>query len=285
MGAIYYLNGAYLSEEDAKIHVTDLGVLRGFGVFDYLRTYAGKPFHLWDHLLRLKYSADQIGLHIPNSLEEIEKIIYTLLEKNGFKESGVKIVVTGGFSPDQMMPEQNSSLMVLIYPFKPFPDHFYEKGIKVISTPLARLIPSAKTTQYIPAIMAMKKARQQDAYEALYLNSKEEILEATTSNFFVIKDGKILTPASDEILFGITRAVILKLEPRCEIRPIFYRDLVEVDEAFLAASNKEIMPVVQVDGIKIGTGRVGPQTKKVIERFREYAYRGPWGTLEIDRYA
>lgn len=284
MGSVYYLNGAYLHEDDAKIHVTDLGILRGYGVFDYLRTYQGKPFHLRDHLLRLKYSADQIGLHLPASLEEIEKIVFVLLKKNGFKESSIKIVVTGGFSPDQMMPEQNSSLMVLVYSFKPFPDHFYKKGIKAISTPLIRVVPTAKTTHYVSAIMALKKAREQDAVEALYLNSKGEILEATTSNFFAIKDGKLMTPASDEILFGITREVILKLEPACEVGPILYRDLREMDEAFIAASNKEIMPIIQVDGVKIGTGEVGPKTMKIMGQFQDYAHQGLWENLEISRH-
>ncbi len=267
--AIYYVNGEYLDEGSAKIPVSDLGIVRGLAVFDYLRTYEGHPFHLEDHLLRLKYSAQEIGLALPCSLKEIGEIVVTLLKKNGFKESSVKIILTGGSSCDGLMPEGKPSLMVLVSPLKAPPKSLYIAGIKAITTPLARPVPCAKTTHYISAIIALKKARDLGCLEAIYISSKGEILEGTTSNFFGVKNGKLITPAAGEILLGITREVILRLCP-CEARPILYEELKELDEAFFTSSNREILPVVQIDGIKIGSGKVGPMTQDISRLFREY---------------
>ncbi|HEY5259253.1 MAG TPA: aminotransferase class IV, partial [Rhabdochlamydiaceae bacterium] len=153
-----YVNGHFVQESEAKISVLDLGLLRGFGVFDYLRTYHGKPFHLKEHLERLSYSAEQIGLHLPYALSEVEGIIVQLLEKNGYPESSIKIVLTGGVSADQLFPDQKSSLIILVYPLKPFPESCYTQGIKVTTTTLARSIPTSKTLQYTPAIIALQQA-------------------------------------------------------------------------------------------------------------------------------
>lgn len=263
-----YLNGTYLRDEEAKIPVSDLGLVRGYGVFDYLRTYNGQPFRLWDHLLRLKSSAEQIGLHVPNTLEEIQKIVEELLEKNGYKESSIKIIVTGGISADQLLPEKKSSLIIMVYPFKAFPKEHYNKGIKIISTRNLRPFPAAKTTNYIAAIFALQQAREKGAQDALYVNAQEQILETTTSNFFGFKDGVLITSASDEILLGITREVVLSLALfPIEIRPILYSE--KLDEAFITSSNKEIVPVVQIDEMIIGKGVVGENTKKVMSSFQD----------------
>jgi len=282
MDGICYLNGSYVKEDEAKLPISDLGVLRGYGIFDYLRTYHGKPFYLHDHLLRLQYSAHQIGLHVPESLEEVEKIILKLLYENNYPESSIKIIVTGGFSSDHMMPEKQSTLLILVYPFKPFPKHLYENGIHVITSELFRPIPFAKTTHYIPAIMSLHRAREKGAYDALYLNSNREILEATTSNFFAFKDGVLITPASEDILFGITREVILKIAPcKIETRPIHYNEIGSLDEAFVCSSNREIMPISQIDGVPF---KLGEETHALMKLFQKYAYEGKWDPLKIERY-
>lgn len=282
MDRICYLNGSYVKEAEAKIPISDLGVLRGYGIFDYLRTYLGKPFHLGDHLLRLKYSADQIGLDVPESLEKIEEIISKLLQENHSPESSIKIVVTGGFSSDHMMPENQPTLLILAYPFKPFPKHLYENGIQVITSELLRLTPSAKTTHYTSAIMSLRKAHKKGAYDALYLNRNQEILEATTSNFFAFKDGVLITPASEEILFGITREIVLKIAPfKIETRPIHYNEIGSLDEAFVCSTNREIMPISQIDGASL---KLGENTRALMEVFQDYICSGKWDPLVIERY-
>lgn len=283
-----YINGNYVSDDEGKISVLDLGLVRGYGVFDFLRTYHGRPFHLRDHLLRLQFSAGQIGMNLPNTLEEIEQIVENLLSQNNYKESSIKIIVTGGVSPDQITPLETGNLIVLMHPLKDMPRDHYLRGICATTTSLARTIPQAKTLQYIPAIVALQKGRSKNAIEALYLNSKNEILEATTSNFFAFdQSGTLITNASEEILFGITREVILKLAPAhfpVKIRPIFYDEISHLEEAFISSSTKEVMPLVQIDDHIIGSGKVGPRTQKLIELFAEYSQKGQWNHLQIPRY-
>lgn len=284
---MYYVNGQYVKEEEAKISVLDLAILRGFGVFDYLRTYSGRPFHLWEHLLRLKYSAEHIGLSLPNSLVEIEEIVKTVQKLNNLEEASIKIVLTGGVSPDQFTPHIQSNLIVFAYPLTSYPHHCFTDGIKVITTRLNRCLPTSKTTQYTPAIVALQRGKAQNAMEALYLNAQNEILEATTSNFFGFKNGILYTYCSDEVLIGITREVVRKLAaphfPH-ETRALRYEEIPELEEAFITASNKEVMPVVQIDSMKVGNGLVGPKTRLIMELFRSYKQMQEWPPLNISRY-
>ncbi len=268
---IFYLNGKFVPEEEAKISVLDLGFVRGFGVFDFLRTYKGKPFKLDAHLQRLKNSARQIELKCP-PLPEIKRIVLATLAKNHLPESNIKIVLSGGISPDQITPSENPTLAVLVYAPTAYPRDFYERGIKVATVPIMRAFPGAKTINYIPAIMALAKARKEKAVEALYKNEKGEVFEGTTTNFFIFRGKTLITP-KEGILSGITREVILDLaknEFKIELRPIKYNELKSIDEAFITASNKEIMPVVKIDVLRVGDGKVGRNTKRLLELFRKY---------------
>jgi branched-chain amino acid aminotransferase len=284
---MYYVNGQYVQEEEAKISVLDLSILRGFGVFDYLRTYNGRPFHLWEHLFRLKYSAEHIGLTLPCSLPEIEKIVHKVQALNHLSEASIKIVLTGGISPDQFTPQPKNNLIVFAYPLTSYPHHYFTDGVKVITTRLNRSLPTSKTTQYTSAIVALQKGKAQNAVEALYLNAQNEMLEATTSNFFGFKNGVLYTCCSDEVLIGITREVVMNLAALhfpIDTRAIRYEEISELEEAFITASNKEVMPVVQIDEFKIGNGQVGQKTRFIMELFRSYTQQPEWPPLQISRY-
>jgi len=285
---MFYMNGQFVEDLEAKISILDLGLVRGYGVFDYLRTYRGLPFHLKEHLLRLKYSGEYLGIHLPHSLEEIEKIIKRLLDQNGYLESSIKIILTGGVSPDQITPQETASLIILIYPLASLPKEDYHLGIITMTTPLQRSLPTAKTLHYAPAIMALQQGRYKNAKEILYLNANHEILEASTSNFFgFTKKGVLLTCDSEEILLGITREIIIKLAKEhfpVELRAVNYAELNEIEESFITSSNKEILPVVQIDDQLIGSGKIGPFTQKLMHLFYLYTSEGNWPDLNISRY-
>ncbi len=272
---IFYLNGKFVPEEEAKISVLDLGFVRGFGVFDFLRTYNGRPFKLEEHLKRLKNSAQQIALKVPWTTREISRLVYETLKRNALPEANIKIVVTGGLSPDQITPGNKPTLAIMVYPPAVYPPAYYTEGIKVVTVPFSRSFSGAKTINYIPAIIAMDKARQEKAVEALYLSPKKEILEGTTTSFFVFK-GDTLFTAKKDVLPGITQQVILSLAKKefpIKLRSIKYSELKKIDEAFICASNKEVMPVVQIDGIKVGDGKVGKNTKRIMALFKDYTQR------------
>lgn len=283
----FYINGTYLSEDSANISILDLGLLRGYGIFDYLRTYQRRPFHLKEHLQRLKFSADEIGLSVPHSLEEIESIVETLIEKTPGEEISIKILVTGGISPDQFTPQNNSSLIAYAFALKPFREACYTNGVHAATSTLPRSIPRAKTIHYIPALMAMKKAREVEASEALFLSSEKGILEGTTSNFFAIKGKTLITAHSDELLFGITREVIINLARglfTLEFRTLPLSEIESIDECFLSSSNREVMPIISIDGMTIGSGQVGKHTRLLMQRFSDYTRKESWPLLRIPRH-
>jgi branched-chain amino acid aminotransferase len=269
--AIFYVDGNYVEDSKAALPLSDMAILRGYAVFDFLRTYNGKPFHLEDHLRRLQNSASILHLPYPWETNQIVDIVNNLLKKNNFNEANIRFIITGGDSIDSITPENKPRLVVMVTKLKNFPGEWYRHGVKVITTDVTRYKPESKSTNYIKAIMALENARAQDAIESIYVNEKNQLLEGTTSNFFVVVDGRILTPDQD-ILPGITRDVVIRLASQqfqVEQKPIS-RDLIDkCSEAFLTSSNKEVAPIIQIDHREIST-TPGPVTRKVMELFRRY---------------
>jgi branched-chain amino acid aminotransferase len=269
---ISYVNGKYLPFDQASLPLNDLGIVRGYGVFDYLRTYNRVPFRLREHVQRLQKSAELIGLSLPWSAEEIEEITQETLRRNNLPEASIRLVVTGGSSADFITPPEQPSLVVIVTPVAQYPVEYYEKGVKVVTVPIERFIPNAKTLNYISAIMALQQAKRAHAIDALYVNQQSHVLEGTTTNFFVFRESQLITP-KENILNGITRNVVLELaKNQFEIveQPISYSDLNSCDEAFITSSTKEIMPVVQIDDLQISNGKPGEKTQLLMHLFNNY---------------
>lgn len=268
----FFVNGRFYEEDKALINVKDLSVLRGYGVFDFLRTYNGKPFYLDDHLNRLFNSAKFIDLEIPWSKEQIKKWIFKTLKKNNFSESSIRIIVTGGRTKDTINAVGDPTVIILVERAAVYPKEIYEKGVKLKTFPIKRIWAQAKTINYIPAVMVHKRAVKQGFYDGIYLDEKNNILEAANANLFFFIGNKLITP-EDEILYGITRKVIIDLVKKefpVTKRSVNIKELHLVSECFLTVSSKEIVPVMEIDKIKIGDGKVGSSTKKIIRLFKEY---------------
>jgi branched-chain amino acid aminotransferase len=269
--AIFYVDGNYVAESEAALPLSDLAILRGYAVFDFFRTYNGKPFHLEDHLRRLLNSASILHIPCPWKIDKIADIVRTLLQKNNYAEANIRFIITGGDSLDSITPEKKPRLVVMVTEVKSFPEEWYDNGIKVITTNVTRYQPGAKSTNYIKAILALENGRGQDAIESIYVNENNQLLEGTTSNFFVVVNGRIITPIED-ILPGITRDVVIRLvseEILVEQAPITHAVIDNCSEAFLTSSNKEVAPIVQIDQKEISAAP-GPVTRKVMEMFRRY---------------
>ncbi len=276
---IYYVDGQFVEDHQARIPVDDLSVLRGFGIFDFLRTYNGIPFHLDDHLLRLQRSARLIGLQLPHSLTTLTEIVRETLARNNHRESNIRIVVTGGTSPDGITLGDSPRLLVMIGAVKPMPSEWYVGGTKVITCHVDRFMPGAKSINYIPAILCQAEAREQQAIEAVYVDRDGYLLEATTSNLIALRGDTLITPPCERILPGITRQVVLQLARRefvVEERQLHKDEIRLLDETFLTSSVKEVVPVVAIDSVRIGAGKPGSRTLRIMELFREYTatYRG-----------
>ena len=269
---IFYIDGKFVPADEAVIPATDLSVLRGFGVFDFLRTYGGRPFHLADHVKRLERSADLLGTPLPMSCRAVEDLVLETLKRNDNDESNIRIILTGGLSSDGFNPDGKPRLLIMVTPLAILPEAWRKDGVKIVTIPYSRYMPGAKSINYIHAIHAMQTARKGGAIEALYVKPDGCVTECTTSNIFACMDGKLVTSGAT-ILSGITRQVILampELSGKIDIRDMPLVDLLKADEVFIAASNKEVIPVVTVDDDTIGNGKPGEMTCRVMKLFSEY---------------
>jgi branched-chain amino acid aminotransferase len=269
----YYMDGEFVSEDDARLSVKDITVLRGYGVFDFLITYNRRPFYLEKHVARLENSAAEIGLQVRHDCSQICDIVVETVQRNSHhEESNIRIVYTGGISPDGVTPQGNGILMVMVTPKMEMPDWWYTDGAAVATVDMERFMPTSKSTNYLTAVFAQQTARKQGAIEAIYVDRKNRVLEGTTTNIFGLKGDTLVTPP-DGILPGITRSVVLKLvegKHEVQLRHIDKDELEAFDEIFICASNKEIVPVIRIDNRTVGDGRPGRQTLEIMKLFREH---------------
>jgi len=270
--SVYYINGEYVDSTKATIPANDLAILRGYGVFDFLRTYGGVPFQLGAHLRRLEQSAKMLELNCPWDIEELMTIVMETLNRNTYDESNVRIVVTGGDSPDNFMPQGKSRLMVMVTPIPYINEAYYTDGAEVVTMDIERYIPGAKSLNYIPGIIARRKALQINpkSIETIY-RVNGNIIEGTTTNTFIVKDGIWITPG-DKLLPGITRGEVIKLletYTTIEIRDITVEEYKSADEVIITSSTKDVMPIVKVDDIVIGDGKPGQHTKALMQAWHE----------------
>ena len=271
---IFYVNGKFVSEDQASLPANDLGIVRGYGVFDVLRTYQRIPFKLIEHVERLKSSAASLQIDTPWSVEELEALANDTLKRNyeAMPELGdvtIRFVVTGGPSDNCFTPHQTPSLMIMIAPVASKDALLYETGARVISVSLDRFMPTVKSLNYIGAILAMKEATQSGAVEAIYQTADGLVTEGTRTSFFVVRNNQLLT-AQSAVLNGITRNIVMELA--ATLMPVLqqdvrYDELSSVDEAILVGTTKEVLPIVQVDDIVIGDGRPGPVTRQLMALF------------------
>ncbi len=278
----YYVDGKFVEEDAALISAKDITVLRGFGVFDFLITYNKRPFFIKEHVARLENSARQIGLTLQHSNADICDIVVQTIEKNPHHtESNIRIVYTGGISPDGVTPQGNGILMVMVTPKHELPAWWYTKGVKIITIDIERFIPTSKSTNYLSAVFAQQKAHKTGAVEAIYKDRENRLLEGTTTNIFCFKGNTLITPP-DDILPGITRNVVMNLtkdQYTLELRHLAADELNQMDEIFITASNKEIVPVIQVDDLFIGNGKPGDKTRHVMELFKNYTHAYGQGNI------
>lgn len=274
MGAFCYLNGKVIPVADAKVGVYDIGLLRGFGIYEAMRTFNRRPFEFAAHMERFHTSTTALKLRIPASDEEISKSIDELIEWNipQGREAVVRFIITGGaaiggIEYDPSVP----TFYILVEKLEPLSKETYEKGCKLLVHDHLRALPEYKTTNYVTAVRLQDERKRAGALEILY-TSQGKVLECATSNFFIVKNGTVVTSKAD-VLAGITRKVTIELAQKefpLEERDISVEEMYAADEAFLTSSFKDIVPVVQVGDKTIGTGSPGPVTKRVMEVFQKF---------------
>ncbi|HCP46235.1 MAG TPA: aminotransferase [Deltaproteobacteria bacterium] len=277
-----WLDGAVQPLSQARVPVTDRGFLLADSVFDTVRTYAGQPFLLGDHLDRLRSSAETLWIDVPWSDQELETVVDALLQRAGDSTAWLlRLVVSRGDGGHGLaLPEpQAPRLVVLCRPVPDLPGHLYSAGVGVgrarRKTVEGRSVPAhIKSGAYLAHVLALREAQAAGAYEALLPGPDQSWSEATTSNLFLVAGGALHTPGvQHDILPGVTRALVIAVAGEAGIpvveRPLFDSDLNAAHEVFLTSSVKEVLPVVSIDSVPVGAGVPGPITQQLRRLFRE----------------
>lgn len=250
---VSYINGNYVENEQASIPINDLGIQRGYGVFDFLRVNGNDPLFIDDHLDRFYYSGEIMRLKIKYERDEIKSIIQHLINTNDLNHSGIRLILTGGASDDGYKINE-PRLSIIQQSLKPPPDKLPETGINLVSNEYQRQLPHVKTTDYLMAIWLQPWMKENNADDILYHNNGL-ITECPRSNFFIINKQHILVTPKERILNGITRknviAVAKKLGIEIQERDIQLNEISEIKEAFITSSTKRMLPVSKIDDYKL----------------------------------
>jgi len=276
-----FLDGKYVSDEEAKISVFDHGLLYGDGVFEGIRLYSGRIFRLDQHLDRLFASAKAIMLPVPMTKPQLVEACCETCRQNGLKDGYIRLVVTRGVGYLGLNPFRckNPTVFIIADRIELYPEEVYRKGLQLVTastqrTSPAAVNPSIKSLNYLNNILAKIEAVSAGAVEAIMLNAQGHVAECTGDNIFIIRRGKLETPpVSAGALIGITRQVVIELAAKRKIAVsesnLTRYDLMTADEVFLTGTAAEIVPVAGIDGRTIGTGQPGALTLKLTEDFRK----------------
>lgn len=272
---IVYINGQYIPKDQAHVSVMDRGFLYGDGIYEVIPVYNGELFLFEDHVKRLNYSLEQIHLNVDWSIHQWRNMMDTLIEKNGAGNLGLYLQVTRGAAEKRLhtFPEAVTPTIFAMVWELPEPGSIEEiKPCKVITTDDIRWKRcDIKSISLLGNVLMSQLARDANVDEAFVVN-EGIVTEGASSNFFVVKDGKVMTsPGDNRILGGITRKMVIDLLARqgyvVEEKELSLQQVMDADEIWLTSSTKEIRPVIEVDGQAVGNGQPGALWKQTASQF------------------
>ncbi len=276
MPNIAFVSGKWSAISAAKVSVEDRGFQFGDGIYELIRTYGDRVFHLHEHLSRLEASAKEIEITLPYSAAQLEKIIRLGCRKSGYTDTKIYIQVTRGTAPRlHSFPKKVTPTVVMTFrAFEPLPVKLREEGVAIISTPDIRWARcNVKSLNLLPNVMAREQALRSGAFEAVFIRDGK-VTEGAGSNLFAVIGKKIITPpAGPYILCGITREVVLQLAKKNGLE-IMEKDLklpqlYSAQELFLTGTTVEVLPVIRLNGRAIGAGRPGEKTAFLYRVFQQ----------------
>ena len=278
-----YINGKYYDKDDAKVSVFDHGFLYGDGIFEGIRLYNKNVFKLPKHIDRLFRSARAIMLDLPWSKQEIMDAVCDACRVNNLTDGYIRLVVSRGKGALGLSPRSCSDpqLIIIADQIQLYPEELYQNGLKAITVPTRRnshaaLPPMVKSLNYLNNILAKIEAQNLGYQECLLLNNEGYVAECSGDNVFIVFEGQLITPpVSAGSLGGITRQTAIELAKKLGIefveKPLTRFDIWTADECFLTGTAAKLIPLVELDGRTIGTGKPGEMTNKLIAAFNEVA--------------
>jgi branched-chain amino acid aminotransferase len=276
-----YINGKLYDKNDAKISVYDHGLLYGDGVFEGIRVYRGRVFRLSQHITRLYESARHLALEIPLTREQMAEAVNSTVRANNKQDGYIRLVVTRGAGTLGLDPRKTTDpqVIIIVDDISMYPQELYDNGLEIVTAATIRNHPNAtnpriKSLNYLNNILAKMEGIRAGCLEALMLNHKGEVAECTGDNIFLVKHGELQTPPTDAgILEGVTRGAVIELAQGADIpvheMALTRHDVYAADECFLTGTAAEVIAVVKCDGRVIGSGKPGPVTCQLRERFQQ----------------
>ncbi|MBA4372219.1 MAG: branched-chain amino acid aminotransferase [Thermodesulfovibrio sp.] len=289
-----FLNDRLVDESEAMVSVFDHGFLYGDGVYETMRAYEGVVFSLDEHLGRLGRSASLIRMQIPGR-KFIAGAVYETIRANGLSNAYVRVTLSRGKGPIGLDPAlcKKPTLVIIAELFKPYPVKLYQDGVFLVISPVIRnhvraINPMIKSLNFLNNILAKADAIDRGAYEAIMLNTEDNIAEGTVCNIFFVKDGSVCTPSVDAgILDGITREIVISLARKSGL-PVHEglfspADILSATEVFFTNTTAEVMPVSRVDDTAYAVGSVSQKLRKLYQaEVRHYVHLFRDSQKEID---
>ncbi|MBQ3388614.1 MAG: branched-chain-amino-acid transaminase [Thermoguttaceae bacterium] len=280
MSSKIWLDKGLVNEEDAKVSVFDHAFLYGDGVFEGMRSYSKKVFRLKEHIDRLWESAHSLCIEIPMTKDEMCDAVYETLKANDIVDGYIRLVVTRGNGTLGLDAHlcSNPQVVIIARGLSLYSEELYQNGMKLVTASTIRM-PSfsmstrVKSLNYLNNILAKMEAYRAGCEEVLLLNHRGNVAECSGDNIFIVRHGILLTPPLDAcILEGITRNAVLEVAAELGIEAkeqnFTRHDIYTASECFLTGSAAEVIPVTELDGRTIGTGKAGPITLKILEAYR-----------------
>lgn len=278
---LVYIDGKYYPKSQAKISVYDHGFLYGDGVFEGIRAYKGSIFKLNEHIDRLYASARAIMLEIPMKKDAMITAVIETLKKNKLSDAYIRLVVSRGPGDLGLDPRKcpKPTTIIITDRIKLHEGGAKEEGLTAIISwvkrdPVDATTHEVKSLNYLNSILAKIEANSANVDEAICLNKEGFVCEGVAENIFIVSDGVVITPpTSTGALRGITRNVAIKIAQKLgytvikkEITPA---DLFLAHEVFFTGTAAEIVPVKEINKRKIGNGKPGPVTKRLMEEYHK----------------
>ncbi len=276
-----YLNDRFVEESEALVSVFDHGFLYGDGVYETIRSYGNCIFMRDQHLARLRRSSEAIGMKLPD--RDWPALLHEAMSRNhvGDKQADayLRITISRGAGEIGLDPAlcPTPTIVIMAKPLKSPSADLYRRGVSLTVAQTRRNLPAAldpqiKATNFLNNILAKREAIAAGSFDSVLLNWESHIAECTVSNIFFVRASCLCTPSlACGILDGITRGLILTLAREEQI-PIEegqfnVNALRQADECFLSNTTMEVMPVTTLEGRTIGTGKPGPLTQRLHQKF------------------
>lgn len=270
-------NGRLIEPTEATISIFNPVIYAAFGVYESIQLCRGAIFRLEEHLERLRFSAEVIGLPLPADLATIGHWTREVVAAHGCQDALIRLFALGP------SPENGPEVFIWPEPPRALPPEAFEQGVGAVTYVGERALPQAKSLNTLVNHLAKTRALAAGEHEGLLVNRDGCVTEGSSSNLFVVQDGALLTAPASDVLEGVTQQEVLKLAERLGIpvvrRPLPLAERDRWDEAFLTSTSRHVLPLVRIDGRPIGDGRPGPLTLRLRQAFEAHF----WAEIEAER--